>query len=185
MDKEKVAIRSTRGAGTAMGVDGSPPQHLDLSPAALYPGLAEVASALYKQALTTLPPDVRVALKSATEKETKHQAKMRLEVMNDAINVSDRTGIIVCQDTGIPVFFVDMGTEFPINGARLQEALTTGIELATERFSLRSSVVHPVTRHNPQTSTGRGIPVFHLGFTDGADWIDILLVPKGSGSENM
>lgn len=161
------------------------PCTVDVSSTALYDGLEQVSCALYKQALTTLPPDVRQAIGSAYTRESHSQGRLRIKVMVDAINTSDRTGIIVCQDTGIPVFFLRLGTNFPVNGAHLQSALARGIGLATERYSLRSSVVHPITRHNLQTGTGHGVPIFHIDFVDAADWIDILLVPKGSGSENM
>ncbi|WP_276969247.1 fumarate hydratase [Ferrimicrobium acidiphilum] len=185
---EGAAIGSDR---TSLGIFKGPPppadgpQKISTSQSDLYEGLAEVACTLYKHSLTVLPPDVRTALGSATGRETDRQGRMRLQIMVDAVNTSDRTGIIVCQDTGIPVFFLGLGTEFPVNGARLQEAMSSGIALATERFSLRSSVVHPLNRTNPQTSTGRGVPIFHIEFLDGADWLDLLLVPKGSGSENM
>lgn len=161
------------------------PRTVAVSSSTLYEDLAQVSCALYKQALTTLPPDVRQAIGSAYTRESDSQGRLRIKIMVNAVNTSDRTGIIVCQDTGIPVFFLRMGTNFPINGAHLQSALAQGIALATERYSLRSSVVHPITRHNPQTGTGYGVPIFHLDFVDGADWLDILLVPKGSGSENM
>lgn len=152
--------------------------------ATLYEDLTEISSALYKKALTDLPPDVRGAVSAAQRRED-GLARRRLDVMVKAIDTSDRTGIIVCQDTGICVFFVRIGTEFAVNGARLIAALRAGIERATERHSLRSSIVHPLTRENGQTNTGRGVPVVHVEFADGADDLDILLLPKGSGSENM
>jgi len=168
---------------TARPPDG--PDQVDVSGTALYDGIVEIGCTLYKQSLTTLPPDVRHAIGAAQNRESDRQGRMRLQIMVDAVNTSDRTGIIVCQDTGIPVFFLGLGTNFPINGVRLQSALSRGIALATERYSLRSSIVHPISRYNPQTSTGVGVPIFHIDFIDEVDWIDILLVPKGSGSENM
>lgn len=112
-------------------------------------------------------------------------ARTRLDVMVKSIDVSDRTGIIVCQDTGICVYFVRLGTEFAVNGARLIDALRHGIAVATKEHDLRSSIVHPITRENRQDNTGVGIPDVHVEFVDGSDQLEILLVPKGSGSENM
>lgn len=151
----------------------------------LYDGLAELSAGLYKRALTRLPADVRRAVGAAKERETQSGARIRLQVMEEAIATSDRTGLIVCQDTGIPVYFVSIGSGFPIDGARMKRVLATGIEQATARHHLRSSVVHPITRENPQTNTGVGVPIFHVDFLENADWLDILLMPKGSGSENM
>lgn len=160
------------------------PKTLDLSPDSLYDDLAEVSAVLYKKALTDLPPDVRSAVNRVAEVEV-GGARTRLDVMVKSIDVSDRTGIIVCQDTGICVFFVKLGTDFPVNGARLIDALRSGIALATKRHDLRSSVVHPITRENRQDNTGVGIPDVHVEFVDGSSELEILLVPKGSGSENM
>jgi fumarate hydratase subunit alpha/L(+)-tartrate dehydratase alpha subunit len=49
---------------------------------------------------------------------------------------------------------------------------------------LRSSIVHPLTRHNEHTSCGEGIPVIHVDFSDAFDGLRIEMIPKGSGSEN-
>jgi fumarate hydratase subunit alpha/L(+)-tartrate dehydratase alpha subunit len=149
-----------------------------------YDDLAEVGAALYKKALTDLPPDVRSAIGRAREEES-GSARRRLDVMVKAVDTSDRTGIIVCQDTGICVYFVRLGTEYAVNGARLVRSLREGVARATRRHDLRSSVVHPMTRVNRQDNTGRGIPEVHVDFVDGSDELEILLVPKGSGSENM
>jgi fumarate hydratase subunit alpha/L(+)-tartrate dehydratase alpha subunit len=83
------------------------------------------------------------------------------------------------------VYFVRLGTECDVNGARLARSLREGVARATKRHDLRSSVVHPLTRANRQDNTGVGIPDVHFEFIDGSDTIEILLVPKGSGSENM
>lgn len=160
------------------------PSPTSISTKTMYDDFAEISCALYKKALTDLPPDVRNAVSSAQDRES-GPARRRIDVMVKAIDTSDRTGIIVCQDTGICVFFVRIGTEFAVNGARLISALREGIARATERYSLRSSIVHPLNRTNNQTNTGAGVPVVHVDFVDGADRLDILLLPKGSGSENM
>ena len=150
-----------------------------------YEDLVEVSAALYKKALTDLPPDVRSAVRRTQDAEVEAGARRRLEVMVEAISVSDESGIIVCQDTGICVFFVRIGTEAAVNGARLVEALRAGVARATGRHHLRSSIVHPLTRENRQDNTGVGIPDVHVEFDDGGDQVEILIVPKGSGSENM
>jgi tartrate/fumarate subfamily iron-sulfur-dependent hydro-lyase alpha chain len=147
-------------------------------------GLADAVAELYKRSLTDLPPDVRGAVATAA-KRADGAARTRLNIMVSAVATSDETGMIVCQDTGICVFFIRIGTRFPLNGAALTHALEAGVQRATERYGLRSSVVHPITRQNRQTGTGPGIPVVHLDFEPDSDVLDILLMPKGSGSENM
>jgi fumarate hydratase subunit alpha/L(+)-tartrate dehydratase alpha subunit len=161
------------------------PLLLHPSEASFLTELSSISADLYKRALTSLPADVRIAIDSAASRERDKGALVRFRVMQDAVSTSDRTGIIVCQDTGIPIFFLTIGTDFLVNVVELEQSLTEGIERSTAQYNLRSSVVHPITRVNPQTNTGRGVPIFHVDFAAGADWLDILLMPKGSGSENM
>lgn len=152
---------------------------------ALYCLIEDVSSELYKRSLTDIPPDVRASIKTALDNEVDENPRIMLKLIRRAVETSDETKLIVCQDTGIPVYFVGIGTEFTVNGHRLIESLGRGIEDATNRYSLRSSIVHPITRVNRQTSTGEGVPIIHLDFIDGADYLDLQLLPKGSGSENM
>ena len=161
-----------------------PPTTIQMDSGSLYDDLVQISAGLYKKALTDLPPDVRSAVHRVSQVEA-GSARTRLDVMVKSIDVSDRTGIIVCQDTGICVYFVKLGTEFPVNGAKLIDALRRGIAVATKEHDLRSSVVHPITRENRQDNTGVGIPDVHIDFVDGSDELEILLIPKGSGSENM
>lgn len=174
----------TRGPNPPSSGAFAMPESVRITGPDLYSDLTEVAAALYHKALVDLPPDVR---RSVSEAETRESggARRRLEVMVEAISTSDRTGILVCQDTGICVFFVRLGTKAPIDGARLANALREGVATATRRHSLRSSIVHPITRENRQDNTGLDVPIVHIDLVEDEDTVDILLVPKGSGSENM
>lgn len=150
-----------------------------------YEELVEISSYLYKKALTDLPQDVRSAVSSARENEEGIGRKF-LDIMVKSIDVSDETGIILCQDTGICIFFVRWGGGFPlkVRGDLVISALRQGIALATEIYDLRSSIVHPITRRNTQDNLGERIPDVHFEF-DGSDEFEVRLLPKGSGSENM
>jgi tartrate/fumarate subfamily iron-sulfur-dependent hydro-lyase alpha chain len=163
----------------------APAANQQLQGEGLYETIVNVSAELYKRSLTDLPPDVREAVNTAFAAEEGRHARMMLRIIQRAVETSDRTDLIVCQDTGIPIYFVGIGTEFAVNGHRLIEALRAGIELATQKYNLRSSIVHPITRENRQTSTGKEIPVVHVEFLDGANYLELQLLPKGSGSENM
>jgi fumarate hydratase subunit alpha/L(+)-tartrate dehydratase alpha subunit len=66
----------------------------------------------------------------------------------------------------------------------LKQAIRAGCARSTREYSFRSSIVHPTTRVNAQDSTGRGVPVIHIDFTEEAETLTLEMVPKGSGSEN-
>ncbi len=151
----------------------------------LYQLLEDLGCQLYVEAQKDIPPDVRAAIQRALERESSPNARAVLNTMLKAISLGDERGMLVCQDTGIPIFWVDIGTRFSVDAARLTEALARGVERATLQHPLRSSIVAPLTRQNKQTSTGYRIPVMHFDFIPDAEYIDILMMPKGSGSENM
>jgi len=140
---------------------------------------------LYLEAQIDIPPDVRQGLRDAHTRESNPVARGILGTMLKAIEVADRKHTLVCQDTGIPIFWITIGRGFLIDGARVIEALRRGVERATTEMPLRSSIVSPIRRENRQTSSGEGVPVVHVEFSSAIDHIDIMMMPKGSGSESM
>lgn len=145
----------------------------------------EVAKELYITALKRLPPDVKEALRKASERETNETAREIFRTILENIRVAEEQNLLVCQDTGLPIYFVTIGSKFPVDGAMVAKALEKGAKRATLEHPFRGSSTHPLTRINPQTSVGDGLPVIHWEFDEEADFLEILMVPKGSGSENM
>jgi fumarate hydratase subunit alpha/L(+)-tartrate dehydratase alpha subunit len=140
---------------------------------------------LYLDAQIDIPPDIREGLRGALARESSPIARGVFSTILRAIEVSDRKHTLVCQDTGIPVFFITIGRGVIVDGARMLDALRRGVERATVRTPMRSSIVSPIGRENRHTSSGDGIPVFHVEFSSEIDHIDIMMMPKGSGSESM
>ncbi|HUJ01044.1 MAG TPA: fumarate hydratase [Usitatibacter sp.] len=144
----------------------------------------EVARELYVRALKVLPPDIKEGLARLASTETDTTAKKILGTMVVNIRVAEETENLLCQDTGIPIYNVVIGRGVEIEGPELKSAIRRGCERATREHPLRSSVVHPITRRNEQTSCGPGIPPIHIDFSDEREKLTIEMVPKGSGSEN-
>src|SRR3569623_3147255 len=107
-----------------------------------------------------------------------------LDTMVENIAVAERTNIILCQDTGIPIYNVTIGRNVQFDGAELKAAIRKGCERATTECTLRSSVVHTITRKNNQTSSGIRVPIIHVDFDERVEAVSIEMIPKGSGSEN-
>src|SRR5688572_6830667 len=154
-------------------------------PDSFYERVETVCSELYIQSLKEIPPDVVEAIRRAAERETTEVARRIFSHYLQSIELGRAKDMIVCQDTGIPIYWVEIGSRLRLDGARLTEAITRGTERATREHSLRSSIVSPLDRKNRQTSTGEGIPVIHYAFVADSDVLEILFMPKGSGSENM
>ena len=144
----------------------------------------EAAKELYIRALKMLPPDIKRGFDALAARESDAGARRMLGTMMRNIAVAEDTDNLLCQDTGIPIYNVGIGRNVEVDGAGLKEAIRRGCARSTREHSFRSSIVHPVTRVNEQTSTGRGIPVINIDFLNEADLLNIEMVPKGSGSEN-
>src|SRR5580765_7225006 len=150
-----------------------------------YSLVENVCRDLYIQSLKEIPPDIVQAIRDAAQRETKEVAKRIFSHYLKSIELGRDQKMIVCQDTGIPIYWVEIGGKLRLDGARLTEAITRGTERATREHPLRSSIVSPISRENRQTSTGERIPIIHYDFAANSDLLDILFMPKGSGSENM
>jgi fumarate hydratase subunit alpha len=144
----------------------------------------EAAKELYIRALKILPPDIKRGFDALVARETNATAQSVLGVMVRNIAVAEQTDNLLCQDTGLPIYNVTIGRDVVVDGVALKAAIRRGCERATREHPLRSSVVHPLTRHNEHTSCGEGIPDIHVDFADDFDGLRIEMIPKGSGSEN-
>lgn len=146
--------------------------------------IEDAAKELYIRALKHLPPDVKSGFDRLAQTETHATAKGILATMIQNIAVAEKTDNLLCQDTGIPIYNVWIGSQVEVDGVALKAAIRKGCERATREYPLRSSVVHPITRKNEHTSCGLEVPVIHIDFIDELETIRLEMVPKGSGSEN-
>ena len=144
----------------------------------------EAAKELYIRALKLLPPDVKQGFDRLAASETDAGAQRVLGTMIQNIKVAEDRTSLLCQDTGIPIYNVRIGRGVELDGHGVREAIRRGCARSTREYSFRSSIVHPTTRVNDQSSTGRGVPVIHFDFFDKKDLLEIEMIPKGSGSEN-
>ncbi|WP_113061970.1 MULTISPECIES: fumarate hydratase [Paraburkholderia] len=146
--------------------------------------IEEVAKQLYIRALKHLPPDIKDGIARLERAETDDTARRVLGTMRTNIAIAEDQDNLLCQDTGLPIYNVTIGTGFALDGVALKAAIRRGCERATREHPLRSSVVHPLTRKNEHSSCGVLMPAIHIDFDSTADTLVIEMIPKGSGSEN-
>lgn len=128
-----------------------------------------------------LPQDVVNALQKSLETETSHLSREILKQLLENANIAASENIPLCQDTGIAVFFVDIGVDCKIEGESLNSVLTRAVVDAYQEGDLRKSLCEPFTRKN----TGDNTPAFiHTELVPG-DGLKIRFMAKGGGSENM
>ncbi len=116
----------------------------------------DAAVGLIRRAVTRLPPDVIAALEAARASETDAAARRELDIMIENVREAGRCTLPMCQDTGIPVFFIKMG-RFRVPD--LEGALARAVRRATEEVPLRRNVVDPLTRANTGDNTGVRMPL--------------------------
>ena len=134
------------------------------------------------RACTVLPPDVIAALESARDREESSLGRDVLSrLLQNAALAADQQ-IPMCQDTGLAVVFVELGTNVRIGGGDFAGAISQGVRDGYDRGYLRESVVYsPLDRRNTGDNTP---PVIHTQVVPG-DSLKITVAAKGAGSENM
>ncbi len=139
----------------------------------------EVVVKLLRLANTRLSHDIGWALEAAAGWETNDIAYSQLGSIMDNVKKAEFLGRPMCQDTGIPVFYVSGSFDSSIS-----EKITEGVRRATKEIPLRPNAVDPITRENSGDNLGEGMPIIHYRPTDD-EFIEITVLPKGAGSENM
>lgn len=134
-------------------------------------------------AAVNLPGDVLEALGNAYKNESKPLAKELIKQCLDNARIAKEENMPICQDTGFAVYFVEMGTNVRIEGGTITEALTEGTRQGYRDGFLRKSIVtDPLFKR--KNTTDNTPPIIHLTMVPG-DKINVILAPKGGGSENM
>jgi fumarate hydratase subunit alpha len=140
---------------------------------------------LLLEAETSLPKDVENALKKAYKAEYSDIARTQLKAILDNVALAGKKKVPMCQDTGVPVFFVGLGSKAKVDIGLVTDAIIEGVKVASKEIPLRPNIVHPLTRKNTGDNTGLGVPVIEFEVLDGKDYLEITVLPKGAGSENM
>lgn len=134
------------------------------------------------QANHYLAPDMDKAMKNAYEKETKPLAKQILGQLLENLNIAGEDMIPICQDTGMAVVFLKVGQDVHFEGGSVEAAVNEGVRQGYAEGYLRKSVVgDPLLRVNTKDNTPA---IIHYEIVPG-DKVEIMVAPKGFGSENM
>ena len=143
----------------------------------------KIAVKLLKLAITELPQDVKDALRMAYREEENGSGKSQLKAILNNIELAEKTGAPMCQDTGIIIFYVQAGANV-MDLDKVKGALYSATARATRELPLRPNAVNPFTQKNTGDNTGRNIPYINWQMVPG-DSLEITVLPKGGGSENV
>ena len=145
----------------------------------------EIATTVEKmciQANIQLGEDVIEALEKSMEKENSPIGREIMGKLVQNANLAREKNMPICQDTGMAVFFIEIGQEVQFIGGNLTQAIDEGVRRGYKEGYLRKSVVSdPLLRKNSGDNTPA---VIHYDIVPG-DHVKIVFAPKGFGSENM
>ena len=145
--------------------------------------LETVAFKLLQLAVTELPRDVKVALQRAYREEENEVGKSQLEAILKNVELAEKTRAPMCQDTGVVIFYMKVGSQ--VEGLdKVEDALRNATVRATRELPLRPNAVDPFTQENTGDNTGRHVPYIHWEIVP-RDTLEITVLPKGGGSENV
>ncbi len=147
--------------------------------------VSEITNAVKKLCIDanyTLSSDMEEAICNAKNQEKSGLGKQIFGQLEENLRIAKEENIPICQDTGMAVFFINVGQEAHIVGGSISDAVNEGVRLGYTEGYLRKSVVgDPLLRVN----TGDNTPaVIHYDIVPGEN-IEITIAPKGFGSENM
>ena len=129
-----------------------------------------------------LSPDMKKVFEKAASEEKSPLGRQILGQLEENLKIAGNDMIPICQDTGMAVVFVKVGQEVHIEGGSLTDAINEGVRQGYIEGYLRKSVVKdPIERENTKDNTPA---VIHYDIVPG-DKVDIIIAPKGFGSENM
>jgi len=123
--------------------------------------------------------DVLAQLKAAYAKEKNKKAKNILGAIVKNASIAAREKLAICQDTGMPIVFLEVGQGVKIAGD-LKSAINKGIESGYREGYFRDSVIRdPLSRGRPAYQPA----VIHADIARG-NKLKITVLAKGFGCEN-
>ena len=125
--------------------------------------------------------DIKNALKTAYKNERSEVGRGILNNLLKNSQIAADKEMPICQDTGMAVFFIELGNEVIINGDTLTEAINKGVAKGyTDGYLRKSVVADPLKRVNTKNNTPA---VIYCDIVKGES-LKITYAPKGFGSEN-
>ena len=134
------------------------------------------------QANLFLAPDMEERMREAAKEEDGILGKQIMNQLIENMEIAGSDRIPICQDTGMAVFFVNVGQDLHIEGMNITDAINDGVRRGyTEGYLRKSVVADPLIRENTKDNTPA---IIHYDIVPG-DKLTITIAPKGFGSEHM
>ena len=141
--------------------------------------ISETVKGLCIKANLFLRKDALSSLKLAYRREKNKRSKTLLYSIIKNSYIARDEKIAICQDTGMPVVFIEIGQDVKVKGD-FKKAVNSGVEAGYKKGYLRNSIIlDPILRGKPEYSPA----VIHTDIVKG-NKLKITVLPKGFGCEN-
>ena len=130
---------------------------------------------LYRKTATELPEDITRALEKASRNEDSPVAKELLEKILENVYKAKAASKPICQDTGIPIFYIKHPSSY--SQEQLRQIVDEATIIATKEIPLRPNAVDTLLDENIGNKA-----IIHF---EESEKLGIDLIMKGGGSENV
>jgi fumarate hydratase subunit alpha len=135
---------------------------------------------LFIKANLEIRPDILKGLEKAWKKETQRASKEMLSLIIKNANIAKEKKLALCQDTGLPIVYIELGEEVYVKGSLKKAAVNAAREAYMESCLRQSIVSDPILRKPPFKYSPA---LVHIETKAGSK-IKISVMAKGFGSEN-
>lgn len=146
-----------------------------------YDLIKSVTAELYERSLKKIPDETKAALRAQQRAESNPVARSTLGSMLESAELAEQFGHFVCSDSGVPVYFVKIGSRVQFDGP-IKKAIQDGFAdlVRTIRPPLLEHVTNPLTLERGHA--GKDMPIVTFDVIDDADYVEITCSPKALGS---
>lgn len=143
--------------------------------------IRQATADLYSWALRKVPDDTKAAMAAAMKTETSETARKTLAMQLRSAEMAENKNTFVCSDSGVPVYFVKIGTRAPVTGD-LKKSIRAGYEILVDTIDppLLQHVTNPLTLE--RSYHGKDMPIVSYDLESDAEYVEITCSPKALGS---
>jgi fumarate hydratase subunit alpha len=105
-----------------------------------FDAIVEAAKELFLETHFQLREDIRLALEEACLRENE-PARTYLGLLLENAEIAIKENIPLCRDTGLPIWFIEMGCELGMEDGLLRDALQEGMKQAFLQYPFQSPIL--------------------------------------------
>jgi len=141
--------------------------------------ITKAVADLCVKANCVLRQDILRKLKSAYNQEKNRRIKKALGAIIENARIAKKEKLAICQDTGLPVIFIELGQDVKILGG-FKKAVINGVSLGYKKGNFRESIVQDPLNRGKSSYKGA---IIHTDIVRG-NKLKVTVLPKGFGCEN-